>query len=365
MREIDEPSAGAPGPAAIVLHGPTSAGKSSLAKALQDGAPVPAFHVALDAFVTMSRRRDMRGPQEEGEAYCLHCENLRSTLARLADTRFEIVADLVLRDEAQLRECLRVLSGRPLYLVGVRAPLDILEERERRREDRAAGMARVQTAHPAFARDYDLVIDTSTCSAEEGAAAIRSFIRCQPRVAALGTSEAEMPSHRAAMRAVPPVSSSAVLVRALLAYSIHEHQDPAGTATRVVVKLQRRRCSIEDDGRGMGLHRDGYVPGLLEQLAGRRSEVALHGIGLAIVAMSSPHMCIESRRGGHLLTQEFAWGAVQGPVRSTPWDGPTGTRVTFTLPDDAPGIAFGEVMAQVDTWRVAYPGLRIEVSHDA
>lgn len=139
MRGIDEPSAGAPTPAAIVLHGPTSAGKSSLAKALQDGAPVPAFHVVLDAFVTMSRRRDMHGPQEEGEAYRLHCENLRSTLARLADTRFEIVVDLVLLEEAQLQECLRVLSGRPLYLVGVRAPLDILEERERRRDDRAAG----------------------------------------------------------------------------------------------------------------------------------------------------------------------------------------------------------------------------------
>lgn len=170
-----------PPAAAIVLHGPTSAGKSSLAKALQDSAPVPAFHVALDAFVTMSRRRDMRGPQAEREAYRVHCENLRSTLARLVETRFEIVVDLVLRDEAQLQECFRVLSGRPLYLVGVRAPLEVLEERERRSDDRAAGMARVHSAHPAFARDYDLLIDTSTCSAEEGAAAIRGFIQRHPR----------------------------------------------------------------------------------------------------------------------------------------------------------------------------------------
>lgn len=176
-----DPLGCAPVPAAIVLHGTTSAGKSSLAKALQDSAPVPAFHVALDAFVTMSRRRDMRGPQEERDAYRVHCENLRATLARLVDTPFEIVADLVLRDEAQLQACFRVLSRRPLYLVGVRAPLEVLEERERRREDRAAGMARVQSAHPAFARDYDLVIDTSTCSAEEGAAAVRSFIQRHPR----------------------------------------------------------------------------------------------------------------------------------------------------------------------------------------
>ncbi|MHB1121406.1 MAG: phosphotransferase-like protein [Ramlibacter sp.] len=71
---------------------------------------------------------------------------------------------------------------RPLYLVGVRAPLEVLEERERRRDDRAAGMTRAQSAHPAFARDYDLVIDASACGAEEGAAAIRSLIQRHARV---------------------------------------------------------------------------------------------------------------------------------------------------------------------------------------
>jgi chloramphenicol 3-O phosphotransferase len=170
-------------PAAIVLHGPTSAGKSSLAKALQDTAQTPAFHVALDAFVTMSRRRDMRSPEEERQAHHLHCENLRATLARLVDTPFEIVVDLVLRDETELQDTLRVLSGRPTYLVGVQAPLDVLEERERLREGRASGMAREQMAHPAFRRNYDLVIDTSRQSPEQGAIAIRSFIRDHPRPA--------------------------------------------------------------------------------------------------------------------------------------------------------------------------------------
>ena len=168
-------------PAAVVLHGPTSAGKSSLARALQNSAPVPAFHVTLDAFVTMSRRRDMRTPEEQREAYHLHCENLRSTLARLVDTPFEILVDLVLREEAELRDTLSVISVRPMYLVGVRAPVAVLEERERRREDRATGMAREQSANPAFSRDYDLVIDTSTYSPEEGAVAIRRFVLDHPR----------------------------------------------------------------------------------------------------------------------------------------------------------------------------------------
>jgi len=168
-------------PAVIVLHGPTSAGKSSLAMALQDSAPVPAFHVALDAFATMSRRRDMRSPEEVRQAYHLHCENLRSVLARLVNTQFEIVVDLVLRDEAELQDTFRVLTGRPMYLVGVRAPLEVLEERERRREDRGAGMAREQSANPAFSRSYDVVIDTSNYTPAEGAIAIRNFVREHPR----------------------------------------------------------------------------------------------------------------------------------------------------------------------------------------
>jgi chloramphenicol 3-O phosphotransferase len=172
-------------PAAIVLHGPTSAGKSSLAKALQDIAPVPAFHVTLDAFVTMSRRRDMRTPEEERQAYHIHCENLRFTLARLVETQFEIIVDLVLRDETELQECFRVLSSRPMYLVGVRAPLDVLEERERRRDDRDTGMAREQSRNAAFSRGYDLVIDTSMHTPETGAVAIRGFLRDHPRVAGL------------------------------------------------------------------------------------------------------------------------------------------------------------------------------------
>lgn len=173
-------------PAAIVLHGPTSAGKSSLAQALQDSASVPAFHVALDAFVTMSRRRDMRTPEEQRQAYHIHCENLRSTLARLVETEFEIIVDLVLRDETELRDTLSVLESRPMYLVGVTAPLEVLEERERRRDDRGTGMAREQSAHPAFGRGYDLVIDTSKHTPEGGAVAIRSFLHEHPRERSVG-----------------------------------------------------------------------------------------------------------------------------------------------------------------------------------
>jgi len=162
-------------PTAIVLHGPSSSGKSSLAEALQAASPNPAFHISLDAFVTMTRLRTMSEAQDR-EAYAIHCENLRTALKRVVATRFDIIVDLVLRDQAEFEACLNALAGRPTYAIGVQAPLEVLEARERARGDRAAGIAREQIGDPAYRRRYDLVLDTSTCTPAEGAAAIRRFL---------------------------------------------------------------------------------------------------------------------------------------------------------------------------------------------
>jgi len=161
---------------AIVLHGPTSSGKSSLAQALQANAEIPAFHVSLDAFVTMANRGDMRSEEERHLAYHIHCENLRSTLARIVKSDFEIILDLVLSDPAEFDACLRVLSPRPTCVVRVWAPISVLEAREQTRENRGVGMAREQFDHPAYKRTYDLEVDTSGCTPAQGAAAIRRFV---------------------------------------------------------------------------------------------------------------------------------------------------------------------------------------------
>ena len=84
--------------------------------------------------------------------------------------------DLVLRDQAEFEACLEALGSRPTYVIGVQAPLEVLEARERGRDDRGAGTAREQVGDPAYRRSYDLVLDTSTSSPAEGAAAIREFI---------------------------------------------------------------------------------------------------------------------------------------------------------------------------------------------
>jgi chloramphenicol 3-O phosphotransferase len=163
-------------PTAIVLHGTTSAGKSSIARALQANSSTPVFHIAMDAFACMSNRGDMRSDAERNEAFRLHCQSLRSTLRNVAASHFDIVLDLVLRDEEEFVACLSVLSPRPIFVVGVWCPLAILEERERARGDRGKGMAREQFGHSAYERKYSMKVDTSAVSAEEAAHAIREFV---------------------------------------------------------------------------------------------------------------------------------------------------------------------------------------------
>ena len=163
-------------PTAIVLHGTTSAGKSSIARALQATSPTPVFHIAMDAFACMSNRGDMRSDVERDQAFRLHCRSLQSTLRNVAASHFDIVLDLVLRDEEEFAACLRALTPRPVFVIGVWCPLDILEERERTREDRGNGMAREQFGHPAYERAYSMRVDTSVVSSEEAARAIREFV---------------------------------------------------------------------------------------------------------------------------------------------------------------------------------------------
>jgi hypothetical protein len=54
----------------------------------------------------------------------------------------------------------------------------------------------------------------------------------------------------------------------------------------------------------------------VEQLAARCGEVALQGVGLAIIAASSPSLTIEAWRGGGVFAQTMAIMLVAPPART-------------------------------------------------
>jgi len=175
--------------AIILLNGVGSSGKSSIANALQTIVATPFLHVQMDMFMEMLPEALQDHP--DGFAYeTVHqdgkpavvirtgpvgrraLQGMRHAVAAMARQGNNLIIDDVLCD-GEMSEYVKLLSAFDLRLVGVFAPLDILEERERRRGDRLIGLARWQYGRVHKDTVYDLEIDTSTATPLECAKRIR------------------------------------------------------------------------------------------------------------------------------------------------------------------------------------------------
>lgn len=175
----------------ILLNGIGSAGKSSLAKALQQITAEPFMHVAMDDFLNMLPPLYFDHPDglvfetltEDGKpSIAIHtgvvCERLlsgmRRAVAAMAESGNNLVVDEVLMGAGEASaEYVRLLAPYRLHWVGVMAPLDVLEARERERADRMIGLARWQFPRVHAGLAYDLEIDTSRISPADAARIIK------------------------------------------------------------------------------------------------------------------------------------------------------------------------------------------------
>jgi hypothetical protein len=107
------------------------------------------------------------------------------------------------------------------------------------------------------------------------------------------------------------------------------------------------------------LDRESYVEGLMGLLVGRPGAVQLHGVGLSLIAASTPRLSIESRRGASLWRQSFAWGIADGPPLQEPAGSETGTRITFYAQARSSDLA--DLLVQVNLWRKWNPELTIDL----
>lgn len=161
----------------VLLNGAGSAGKSSIAKALQEVARRSFLHVEMDAFLDMLPARSEGRPEglvfeaqvEQGRrVVAVHSgplveralAGMRGAVAALAAAGNDLIVDEVMLG-AELQDYRRRLAGTRLLLVGIFAPLGVLEERERLRGDREIGLARWQYPRVHEGIDYDLMVDSS------------------------------------------------------------------------------------------------------------------------------------------------------------------------------------------------------------
>ncbi len=140
-------------PHVIILNGVGSVGKTTVARALQQVVRRPFLHVAMDAFVDMMPARLFGDPdgmvfqtiQDEGRpSVAIHSgpvmaqllRGMRHAVAAMAAQGNNLVVDDVMMGEGEGQEYSDLLSRYRLRLVGLFAPLDVLEQRERDRGDR-------------------------------------------------------------------------------------------------------------------------------------------------------------------------------------------------------------------------------------
>ena len=105
---------------------------------------------------------------------------MHRTIAELSRTGNNVIAEHVLVEPAWLDECVALFSDLPAYFVGVRCPLEVLEERERSRKNRTLGQARAQYGLVHARAVYDLEVDTSLHSAAACAQQIKAMIETTP-----------------------------------------------------------------------------------------------------------------------------------------------------------------------------------------
>jgi chloramphenicol 3-O phosphotransferase len=167
-----------PKPQVIILNGVGSVGKSSTAKALQAMASKPFLHVAMDAFLDMLPERMFDHPDglmfetthhdgkpivaiRTGPILERAMRGMRHAVAAVAAQGNNLIVDEVMIEPQIVQEYRSLLRNCDLYLVGLIAPLDVLEARELSRGDREVGLARWQYFRVHRDMVYDLEVDTT------------------------------------------------------------------------------------------------------------------------------------------------------------------------------------------------------------
>ena len=173
-------------PYVILLNGVGSAGKSSIARALQERVQTPLFHVQMDAFLDMLPSALHEHPSTftytqivrdgsyeveigEGAVGKQLLQGMRCAVKAMAETGCSLVVDDVLMgtNDPGFEDYRRLLTPFSFRTVGVFASLETLERREADRGDRLKGLARWQYTRVHNDLSYDLVVNSDNFSPSE------------------------------------------------------------------------------------------------------------------------------------------------------------------------------------------------------
>ncbi len=176
----------------IVLNGPSSAGKSTLCKALQTTLDEYWWHMEMDTFTMMQptwRVPEMWNPTPEERPHPSWDADTRlagfltgwyQCIRALALAGNNVLADAGFLKREWLHEQADALDGIDALYVGVYCPLDVVERREQARGDRQPGYSRSQYDLVHLHGPYDITVDTSVLGPQEVAEVIKAALGAPP-----------------------------------------------------------------------------------------------------------------------------------------------------------------------------------------
>jgi chloramphenicol 3-O phosphotransferase len=159
----------------IFLNGATSSGKTSIAEVLLDILDRPFFHLPVDVINGMRARRELP-PEQLEQVLERTVLGYHRAVAGMVAAGNDVVVDHVLRERTWLLDCLNLLAGGDVVLVGVHCSAEELDLRERARGDRTPGRAAYHLARVHEGVTYDVECDTTSTSPEGCAAQIMTHL---------------------------------------------------------------------------------------------------------------------------------------------------------------------------------------------
>ena len=170
----------------IVINGASCAGKTTLARAIQDIATDPYIIVSLDQFRDSlpSRFRGLNSPQGTAGAEGLNIvpieldgriltdiqfgsfgqsvlRGMRRTIATLANLELNVIVDDVILHSSFRDDYVQALNGLKVIFVGVHCSTEEMNRRERVREGRFPGTAESTLAKVHHHMIYDVEVDAT------------------------------------------------------------------------------------------------------------------------------------------------------------------------------------------------------------
>src|SRR5690349_18743638 len=147
----------------IIINGPSSAGKSTLARALQKELDVPFLRFSFDLFLdygSLPLEGMRNGTFSWDSMRPAVFRGLHQCLPALATAGNNVIFDHIIETREWLRELLGLLAGLDVFFIGLNCSLPELERREMERVDRRAGDARRHLEMQQGITSYDLELDS-------------------------------------------------------------------------------------------------------------------------------------------------------------------------------------------------------------